>query len=103
MRKINHGFTTAVVIWRVYHGLFGLNLEDPLIKSDTVDGSEIPFPTTVWMYLSPCFQPVTFFPSQLVSRIFEPSTVSGQFITTSAEVTPNGGLVRESPPKMALN
>ena len=24
---------------------------------------------------------------------------SGQFITTSAEVTPNGGLVRESPPK----
>ena len=25
--------------------------------------------------------------------------VSGQFITTSAEVTPNGGLVRESPPK----
>ena len=28
---------------------------------------------------------------------------SGQFITTSAEVTPNGGLVRESPPKMALN
>ena len=29
--------------------------------------------------------------------------VSGQFITTSAEVTPNGGLVRESPPKIALN
>ena len=29
--------------------------------------------------------------------------VSQQFITTSAEVTPNGGLVRESPPKMALN
>ena len=28
---------------------------------------------------------------------------SRQFITTSAEVTPNGGLVRESPPKMALN
>ena len=28
---------------------------------------------------------------------------SGQFITTSAEVTPNGGLVREIPPKMALN
>ena len=28
---------------------------------------------------------------------------SGQFITTSAKVTPNGGLVRESPPKMALN
>ena len=25
--------------------------------------------------------------------------LSGQFITTSAEVTPNGGLVRESPPK----
>ena len=25
--------------------------------------------------------------------------ISGQFITTSAEVTPNGGLVRESPPK----
>ncbi len=24
---------------------------------------------------------------------------SGQFITTSAEVTPSGGLVRESPPK----
>ncbi len=24
---------------------------------------------------------------------------AGQFITTSAEVTPNGGLVRESPPK----
>ena len=29
--------------------------------------------------------------------------ISGQFITTSAEVTPNGGLVRDSPPKMALN
>ena len=27
------------------------------------------------------------------------SLYSGQFITTSAEVTPNGGLVRESPPK----
>ena len=27
------------------------------------------------------------------------SEFSGQFITTSAEVTPNGGLVRESPPK----
>ena len=26
--------------------------------------------------------------------------MSGQFITTSAEVTPNGGLVRESPPKL---
>ena len=26
-------------------------------------------------------------------------SISGQFITTSAEVTPNGGLVRESPPK----
>ena len=25
--------------------------------------------------------------------------ISGQIITTSAEVTPNGGLVRESPPK----
>ena len=25
--------------------------------------------------------------------------IFGQFITTSAEVTPNGGLVRESPPK----
>ena len=25
--------------------------------------------------------------------------ISGQFITTSAEVTPNGGLGRESPPK----
>ena len=25
--------------------------------------------------------------------------LSGQFITTSAEVTPNGGLVRESPQK----
>ena len=25
--------------------------------------------------------------------------LSGQFIATSAEVTPNGGLVRESPPK----
>ena len=25
--------------------------------------------------------------------------ISGQFITTSAEVTPNGGLVRESTPK----
>ena len=29
---------------------------------------------------------------------------SGQFITTSAEgIYPNGGLVRESPPKMALD
>ena len=28
------------------------------------------------------------------------SSPSGQFITTSAEVTPNGGLVRESPPKL---
>ena len=28
----------TVVIWRVYHGLVGLNLENPLIKSDTVDG-----------------------------------------------------------------
>ena len=37
MRKINYGFTT-VVIWRVYHGLVGLNLDNPLIKSDTVDG-----------------------------------------------------------------
>ena len=27
------------------------------------------------------------------------NTSSGQFITTSAEVTPNGGLVRESPQK----
>ena len=26
-------------------------------------------------------------------------TKSGQFITTSAKVTPNGGLVREFPPK----
>ena len=29
--------------------------------------------------------------------------VAGQFRTTSAEVTPNDGLVRESPPKIALN
>ena len=29
----------------------------------------------------------------------EDVTESGQFITTSAEVTANGGLVRESPPK----
>ena len=34
---------------------------------------------------------------------YESTLVSGQFITTSAEVTPNGGLVRESPQKMALN
>ena len=34
---------------------------------------------------------------------FQSIIVSGQFITTSAEVTLNGGLVREYPPKMALN
>ena len=30
---------------------------------------------------------------------FEVYTLSGQILATSAEVTPNGGLVRESPPK----
>ena len=33
------------------------------------------------------------------TRLTPTSYKSGQFITTSAEVTPNGGLVRESPPK----
>ena len=32
-------------------------------------------------------------------KLFLAKKSSGQFITTSAEVTPNGGLVRESPPK----
>ena len=43
---------------------------------------------------------------QLVFGFLEletPYIGSGQIIATSAEVTPNGGLVRESPPKMALN
>ena len=31
--------------------------------------------------------------------LYDVGITSGQFITTSAEVTPNGGLVRESPPK----
>ena len=45
-------------------------------------------PTSNWFLAPPC---------QLQLAI------SGQFIMTSTEVTPNGGLVREVSPKMTLN
>ena len=50
----------------------------PQMYFHTVDGSEIPRPTTVWMYPKPCNNEIsTTHLNWLYRRIFEPATVCG--------------------------
>ena len=57
----------------------------------SVDGSEIPRPTTLWMFLKPCKQWDTLLP---VCRISEPPTV-GRFGESRCFFCLGGGDVRD--------